>query len=397
MAIFSPALQLPDLDAEASAHSARITAHICKAMAAWGGQLPFSRFMELALYAPGLGYYSAGARKFGAAGDFVTAPEVSSLFSRCLARQCQTILAETGGDILELGAGTGIMAADMLRELHTLQTLPERYLILELSAELRARQQHMLAARVPELLERVIWLDTWPETGFRGVIVGNEVLDAMPVERFRITSGGPRPLQVAWEQDENRFGWREGSADEQLSASIAELETELGWKLPLGYESEINLGLQTWLMSLAERIEQGVVLFLDYGYPQREYYHPERKSGTLLCHYRHRVHEDPLILMGLQDITASVDFTAVAEAAVAAGLNVAGYTSQGFFLLGCGLENLLNETDFEDTLRYLELTRQVKLLTLPGEMGARYQAIALTRGVASPLQGFIWYDERMRL
>lgn len=389
------ATRLPDLDSEASAHSARVTAHIRGAIAAQGGQLPFSRFMALALYGPGLGYYSAGARKFGASGDFVTAPEVSTLFSRCLARQCRAVLAETQGSILELGAGTGIMAADMLQELLALNTLPERYAILELSAELRARQQRTLATRVPQLLERVVWLDTWPETGFRGVIVGNEVCDAMPVERFRITSAGPRPFQVVWEQD--RFGWREGPVDATLSASVAAVETALGWKLPLGYESEINLGLTSWLTSLAERLDQGVILLLDYGYPRREYYHPQRTSGTLLCHYRHRVHADPLILPGLQDITASVDFTAVAEAAVAADLDVAGYTSQGFFLLGCGLENLLGDTDPEDTLRYLELTRQVKLLTLPGEMGARYKAIALTRGIANPLQGFTWYDERMRL
>ncbi len=407
-------LTLPEPDAAAAAHSARLLDHLRVEIAAAGGAISFARFMELALYAPGLGYYRAGARKFGPSGDFVTAPELSPLFSRCLARQCREILARLGaGSILELGAGTGIMAADILRELRALDTLPERYAILELSGELRERQHATLAARTPELLERVVWLDTLPEPGLRGVILGNEVLDALPVERFRITMQGPRRLNVIWTGD--RLDWAEGGADAAVTATVARLEAALGWRLPEGYASEYAPRLAEWLRAVAEPLTAGALLLIDYGYPRREYYHPERTDGTLLCHYRHRVHADPLILPGLQDITASVDFTAVAEAALAAGLEVAGYTSQNYFLFGCGLMDLLADeippglssangsgdvggiSTAADTVRYLEQARQVKLLTLPGEMGDRFQALALTRGMDIPLCGFALRDQRDRL
>ncbi|HNW79814.1 MAG TPA: SAM-dependent methyltransferase, partial [Candidatus Competibacteraceae bacterium] len=234
-----PRNALPAPDAAAATHSARLLDHLRAAISAAGGALSFARFMDLALYAPGLGYYRAGATKFGAAGDFVTAPELSPLFSRCLARQCQEILAALGGGVLlELGAGTGIMAADLLSELRTLQALPERYLILDLSGELRERQRQTLMARVPELLERVQWLDALPEPGLRGVILGNEVLDALPVERFRITAAGPRRLEVIWDEARGALDWREGAADDALSATVAALETGLDQPLPLGYSSE---------------------------------------------------------------------------------------------------------------------------------------------------------------
>jgi SAM-dependent MidA family methyltransferase len=387
--------ELPEPEPQAAAHSARVAAHIRHAMNANGGQIPFSRFMELALYSPGLGYYSAGTRKFGTQGDFVTAPELSPLFSRCLARQCQEILDCTDGEILELGAGTGTMAATMLAELDALDTLPNRYNILEVSGELQARQRETLTTQAPHLAERVRWIDTLPEPGFQGIIVGNEVLDAMPVERFRIIQDGPRPLHVAYEED--RFIGCEGPANQDLTTCVAALEATLGDTLPIGYESEINTHLKPWLTAFAERLEKGALLVLDYGYPRREYYHPQRRMGTLVCHYRHRVHSDPFILPGLQDITANVDFSAVADAAIDAGLELAGYTSQGYFLLGCGLETLLAEVDPDDTARYLEQVRQVKLLTLPGEMGERFKAIALTRGLSQPLQGFGYYDESKRL
>ena len=393
-----PRNALPAPDAAAATHSARLLDHLRAAISAAGGALSFARFMDLALYAPGLGYYRAGATKFGAAGDFVTAPELSPLFSRCLARQCQEILAALGGGVLlELGAGTGIMAADLLSELRTLQALPERYLILDLSGELRERQRQTLMARVPELLERVQWLDALPEPGLRGVILGNEVLDALPVERFRITAAGPRRLEVIWDEARGALDWREGAADDALSATVAALETGLDQPLPLGYSSEYVPNLDAWLAAITAPLAAGVVLLIDYGYPRREYYHAERSSGTLLCHYRHRVHADPLYLPGLQDITASVDFTAVADAALAAGLEVAGYTSQNHFLFGCGLLDLLAETDPADTVHYLEQVRQIKLLTLPGEMGDRFQAIALTRNLDIPLRGFAFRDERGRL
>ena len=394
--IDDPAI-LPAPDLIAAAHSARLLDQIRATIAAAGGAISFARFMKLALYAPGLGYYCAGTRKFGAGGDFITAPELSPLFSRALARQCREILDGLGGGaILELGAGSGIMAADLLQELQALNTLPESYAILELSGELRDRQRQTLAERIPDLLERVVWLDTLPEAGsLRGLVLGNEVLDALPVERFCITPHGPRRLEVAW--TDAGLAWREGAEDSAVTAKVAQLEAELGWRLPEGYGSEYAPRLPDWLQAVAEPLAAGALLFIDYGYPRRDYYHPERVTGTLQCHYRHRAHDNPLLLPGLQDITAHVDFSAVAEAAEIAGLAVAGYTAQNHFLFGCGLLELLTETDPVDTVCYLEQARQVKLLTLPGEMGDRFQAIALTRNLDIPLRGFAFRDGRRRL
>jgi len=396
---------LPTPDPIAAAHSHRLLEHLRSEIVAAGGSIPFLRFMDLALYAPGLGYYRAGARKFGPDGDFITAPELSPLFSHCLARQCHQIFNQTeGGAILELGAGTGAMACDLLLELARLDSLPERYAILELSGELRERQRQTLTRRIPDLLERIVWLDALPESGWRGVILGNEVLDALPVERFRITAAGPRRLEVRWRDDdpsetfpEGCLGWTEGAPDPTLTETIAQIEAEIGWRLPEGYISEYIPQLSSWLHGIAESLTVGALLLIDYGYSRREYYHPERTDGTLLCHYRHRVHGDPLILPGLQDITASVDFTAVAAAGQAAGLRLAGYASQNYFLFGCGLMEELAQTDPDDTVRYLEQVRQVKLLTLPGEMGERFKAMALTRGIAEPLCGFSFRDQRDRL
>lgn len=394
-----PLKTLPAPDPAAAAHSARLLDSIRAEIATAGGAIPFSRFMDLALYAPDLGYYRAGTRKFGPDGDFITAPELSPLFSRCLARQCQQILeALEGGMILELGAGTGIMAADLLEELRTLDRLPERYCILELSGELRERQRQTLSQRIPDLLERIVWLDALPELGFQGVMLGNEVLDALPVERFHITAQGPRRLMVAW--NGSRLAIIEGEEDPEVTATVTRIENELGWRLPEGYTSEYVPRLEAWLAAIAEPLTAGALLFIDYGYPHAAYYHPERVTGTLLCHYRHRVHDDPLLLLGLQDITASVDFSAVAEAGLTAGLEVAGYTAQNYFLFGCGLMELLAgeiPPDPANSIDYLEQARQVKLLTLPGEMGDRFQAIALTRNLNIPLCGFSFRNELNRL
>ncbi len=390
---------LPAPDPAAAAHSARMLDRLRAEMAATSGAISFARFMDLALYAPSLGYYRAGARKFGPDGDFITAPELSSLFSRCLARQCREILAALpGGAILELGAGTGIMAADLLQELRKWDALPEQYAIVELSGELRERQRQTLAERTPDLLARVVWLDALPAPGFRGVILGNEVLDALPVERFRITAQGPRRLMVVW--TDAGLACIEGEEDSSVTAAVAQIEAEIGGPLPEGYTSEYVPWLKEWLAAVAAPLAAGALLFIDYGYPRRAYYHPERAAGTLLCHYRHRVHDDPLLLPGLQDITASVDFTAVADAALAVGLEVAGYTMQNYFLFGCGLMELLAEempANPTHSTPYLEQARQVKLLTLPGEMGDRFQAIVLTRNLEIPLRGFAFRDERSRL
>lgn len=384
------------LDSVAQAHSEQLQTLIRAEIERSGGQITFTRYMDLALYAPGLGYYSAGARKFGEAGDFVTAPELSPLFSRCVARQCRQVLAGLGGgNILEAGAGTGAMAAEVLGELEVLDCLPERYFILEVSADLRQRQRETLERRVPHLMDRVRWLDHLPESGFTGAVLANELLDAMPVHLFRMEEEGPRELYVAWTDD--RFVWRSGPlSDPRLAGRIAAIVEEQG-PLPPGYTSEINLAAEGWVRGLADWFERGLALFIDYGFPRREYYHHERRGGTLMCHYRHRAHPDPLILAGVQDVTAHVDFTAVAEAAVEAGLAVTGYTTQAYFLLGSGLMEMAGESHPDDTRQHLALMQQVKKLTLPSEMGELFKVIALTRGIDLPLIGFAFQDQRGRL
>ncbi|MGH8413931.1 MAG: class I SAM-dependent methyltransferase [Gammaproteobacteria bacterium] len=368
---------LPRPSPEALTHSERLRARIRAEIVAQGGAIGFERYMELALYAPGLGYYSAGARKFGAGGDFVTAPELSPLFAHCLALQCVEVLTALGGsDILELGAGSGRMAADMLAELQRLDALPRRYLILEVSAELRERQRHTLAERVPALLEKVQWLERLPEA-FSGVIVGNEVLDALPVSRFQRTVQGFDEFSVAV-KDEG-FTWRLRPAHADLQAALEALESTLPERLVEEYRSEICLRLPAFLYSLADTLARGALLFMDYGYTRAAYYHPDRYMGTLMCHYRQRAHDDPFLYSGLQDITAHVDFTAVAQAGTAAGLEFAGYTTQAHFLLALGLAE--QATDWRRA-------REVKLLSLPEEMGERFQAMAFLKGLDLSLRGF---------
>jgi SAM-dependent MidA family methyltransferase len=283
------------------------------------------------------------------------------------------------------------MAAEVLAELERLDCLPQHYLILDLSAELRERQRQTIEARVPHLLARVSWLDELPET-FTGVMLANEMLDAMPVERFRIGSEGVEAMQVVWA--EGRFAGRYVPAGDELAHAVVHLCAE--YALAPGYTSELNLHLHSWLQALAEVLERGVVLLIDYGFPGREYYHPQRHEGTLMCHYRHRAHAEPLILPGLQDITAHVDFTAVAEAALAVGLEVRGFANQANFLLGNNLLELAGEAE-AGPRRQLAIAAQVKRLMLPGEMGELFQVMALGRGLELPLQGFLLRDERGRL
>jgi SAM-dependent MidA family methyltransferase len=373
-------LPLPAPDA--LAHSRRVGTHISGAIAAAGGLLPFSRYMELALYAPGLGYYSAGARKFGAAGDFVTAPEVSALFSRCLARQCAEVIALLEkASILELGAGSGVMAADLLQGLEKLGRLPEEYLILEVSADLRERQRALLAARLPSFLPRLRWLDALPET-FTGVVLGNEVLDALPVERFRKTARGFEQFCVRAEGES--FIWDTRPAPPELTRALQALEATLPSPFAPGYGSELCPGLAPLLGSLAAMLARGALLLVDYGYPRAAYYHPERAMGTLLCHYRQRAHSDPFLYPGLTDITAHVDFTAVAEAGTGAGLELAGYTTQAHFLMALGIAGMAGGD--------VRLAQQVKLLTLPEEMGERFKAIGFTKDLDTHMQGFALRD-----
>jgi SAM-dependent MidA family methyltransferase len=381
---------LPEPTPEERALSQRLTDLIRAEINRAGGAIPFARFMELALYAPELGYYSAGKHKFGAAGDFVTAPELGPVFAQCLARQCAEILgALSNGDILEVGAGSGALAMQLLLELERLGQLPAHYFILEISSALRARQQAVFADQATHLLERVHWLDTLPPAGFRGIVFGNELLDAMPVECFRVGADGIEQLQIGWE--ENCFVWREMRANDALRDRV----TALG--LTEGYVSEIGFAAEGWVRSVADILEQGVLLLVDYGFPRTEFYHPQRASGTLMCHYRHRAHADPLILVGLQDITAHMDFSAIAKAGTESGLNLLGYTSQALFLLGCGLGEIATRIDPADTRAHLHFTNEVKKLTLPHEMGELFKVIALGRGIDMPLTGFRLQDRRSRL
>lgn len=385
---------LPSLSAEESAHSERLTAAIRNEIADLGGWMSFERYMEMALYEPGLGYYSAGAHKLGAGGDFITAPEVSALFGYCIGAQCAQVLhALGGGSILELGAGSGVLAVDVLTELERLECLPQRYLILEVSADLRARQQATLAQRVPQWLPKVTWLERLPEA-FEGVLLANEVLDALPVQRFAVQDG-VNALGVTW--NGAHFAWAAKPADPTLEQAVRALEASLGRTFANGYLSEINIRLSDWLTALTASMARGAMLWIDYGLPRAEYYSAERSGGTLLCHHRHRYHDDPFIHVGLQDITAWVDFTAVAEAALTGGMEVMGFATQAHFLLGAGIERHLQDLTHADIPTRARLTRQVQQLVLPGEMGERFKVLGLAKNCDVSLSGFAFRDLRDRL
>lgn len=374
---------LPQPDALSVEHSLRVADFIRARIDEAGGSVSFAEFMHHALYAPGLGYYAAGSTKFGADGDFVTAPEVSPIFGRVLARQCAEVLAEVrDGTIFEFGAGSGKLARDILEALARLGSLPERYEILEVSADLRERQERFLRAEVPDLVERVSWLDS-PPTNHRGVIVANEVLDALPVERFMRKPHGIEQLRVKLGSE--GFSISKAQAPEYLSKAVCAIEDGLGERLPDGYVSDISPGLPGWIAKLAASLQQGVAFLFDYGVSRREYYAPDRSGGWLRCHFRHHAHSDPLILTGIQDLTAWVDFTAVAEAALAGGLDVAGYSAQAQFLMGGGLDAEMLDFASQPLASQLELSGQIKTLTLPGEMGEHFKCMALRRGdVAIP-------------
>ncbi len=378
--------QMPLPDEMAQAVSERLSKQIRRAIEQTPHGIPFDRYMEMALYAPGLGYYVAGSRKFGEAGDFVTAPEVSPLFAQCMARQALPVLRQLeGGGVLEFGAGSGRLASDMLAELERLGCLPDHYAILEISPELQSRQKERLRAQVPHLLERVVWLQQLPER-FDGFVVANELLDAMPVSRFRIGEEGLEESFVISTDEglQERFYPVESP---HLRAAVEKIESAAN-ALPAGFVSEVNLRQASWLQSLGECMGRGVVVLVDYGYSAREYYLPERNRGTLMCHYRHRAHEDPFRWVGLQDITSHVDFTAAARAAVVSGFHLGGYTTQAHFLLANGLDELLADSDPHDVARHMALMQGVKRLTLPSEMGERFKVLGLLKGLEMNLQGF---------
>lgn len=373
---------LPTPDAASSAHSERVAAYIRERIDAGGGSLSFADYMHHALYAPGLGYYVAGAAKLGGGGDFVTAPEISPLFARVLARQVAPVLeALGGGAILELGAGSGRLAIDLLQALERLDALPDTYLVLEVSADLAARQAALFEAEIPALAGRIRPVDRLP-AGHRGVIIANEVLDALPVERF-VRRNGIREQRVTYEN--GRFRFVEAAAAPRLAAAVEAIEHDLGAALPEGYVSERSPGLGPFVAEIAASLAAGIALLFDYGLARREYYAAGRSGGWLRCHFRHRAHDDPFLYPGIQDITAWVDFTAVAAAAVDAGARIEGYVNQALFLAGGGLEHELADIASRPARERAALSAAVKMLTLPGEMGENFKCMALGTGsVATP-------------
>ncbi|MPS49159.1 SAM-dependent methyltransferase [Methylobacillus sp.] len=376
---------LPVPDADAIKHSAQLIALIRQEVVDAGGWISFARYMELALYAPGLGYYSAGAQKFGAAGDFVTAPEMTPLFGQTLARQVMAVLTQTGGSILELGAGRGKLAAVMLEELQLANALPERYEILEVSAGLRSvQQQYLQSVLAPALYARVAWLDSLPEA-FTGVVLANEVLDAVPVHLVRKEKAGWQELGVALNQEGNLMLASRPLVDAGLVSGIEVLA------LPEHYQTETSPAARALVASLAQCLQEGVLLFIDYGFPRAEYYHPQRHQGTLMCHYRHYAHQDPLLYPGLQDLTAHVDFSAVAEAGIGNGLHLLGYCTQAQFLINCGITELMSRVPAHDLMRYAPLASAAQKLLSPAEMGELFKVVALGRHV-QPLSGFVRGD-----
>lgn len=387
---------LPPLSIGERRHCDAVARFIAGQLGTAGGWLSFERFMELALYAPGLGYYSAGSFKIGTGGDFVTAPEVSDLFSRCLARQCAQVLAVTHGEVLELGAGTGRMAAMLLAELAAQDVLPQRYAILEVSADLAARQRQRLAQLPAALRERVVWLERLPERPIHGVMLANEVADALPCRRFTCRGAQIAELGVALATSApsaQAIGFREAAAvaDPELAQACAAMLAGLP-ALPEGYTSEVCLRVTPWIASLGACLERGMLLLTDYGLPRRDYYHPQRGSGTLRCHFKQRAHDDPFINVGVQDVTAWVDFTRVAEAASAAGLGVSGFATQAAFLLALGIERLVGAA--QDAVLRARLAGEALRLLMPEEMGETFKAMALTRNFDTPLAGFAVQDLR---
>ncbi len=387
---------LPSPSADALAHSNQLCKLIHHDIALQGGWIPFSRFMELALYAPGLGYYSAGAHKFGVAGDFVTASEISSLFGRTLARQAAEIMAQSVPHIIELGAGSGKLAVDILSALEQLNSLPERYDILEISADLRQRQKTLLQKHHPHLMNRVHWLDALPEK-ISGLVLANEVLDALPVHLVHWSDGNISERGVSSAAGSippfvQKFVWQERTPQSRVLHHFAQ---EISQQMQVTYNmlSEVSLTARGLVTSLSERLQQGMLLLIDYGFGAREYYHPQRNNGTLMCHYRHHAHDDPFFLPGLQDITAHVDFTAVAETAIDRGLHLYGYTTQAHFLINCGITELLKATSPSKVLEYLPLSTQLQKLTSPAEMGELFKVIALGKGMEGGLCGFVAGDK----
>jgi len=387
------AKHLPAPDEASLAHSKRVAAHIRSVIEEAGGSIGFAEFMHHALYVRELGYYSAGAAKFGAEGDFVTAPEISPLFAKVLANQVADVLIQfddpSARNILEIGAGSGVLAADMLQRLESLGSLPARYCILDVSADLRDRQAATIRSAMPHYFDNVEWLHGLPND-FSGVVIANEVLDALPVERF--AKSGNCVLRQSVTCQEEAFTWIAEPAEALLEHAVREIEADLGEILPDGYVSEVSLGLHDWLSGLAAGLRQGFVFLFDYGVSQAEYYAPDRDDGWLRCHFRHRAHSNPLIYAGIQDLTTWVNFSQAASAAIDAGLQVAGYVTQSQFLLQGGLQQELQDIAELPTEAQIEISQQVKVLTMPGAMGENFKCLGLSKGMISPPAPFLLAD-----
>ncbi len=395
---------LPPPSADAQAASLELSGHIANRIEAAGGWIPFAEFMDMALHLPGLGYYAGGAHKFGTAesgGDFITAPELTPLFGQALAAQVAQVLgaiavppAPTFPPVLEVGAGSGRLAADLLLALEGRGALPARYLILELSGELRARQRATIEQAAPSLAGRVEWLDAMPER-FSGCIVANELLDAMPTHAV---AWRDVPMERGVSLQDGHFVWAERAAGGALGTAMENMVTMDTIAAP--FVGEIGLAASAWVAEWGHRLERGAMLLLDYGLSRRELYHPQRNGGTLRCHYRHRTHDDPFWWPGLSDITSHVDFTAIAEAGYAAGLDVLGYANQATFLVNCGIGELLAQRQAAGDASALRAAGAVNVLLSPNEMGELFKVIALGKGspaTAEPLLGFARGDRRHAL
>ncbi|MCW8956669.1 MAG: SAM-dependent methyltransferase [Gammaproteobacteria bacterium] len=381
------ALELPEPTKDEKQHSTKLVARIIQEIDQSAAYINFAEYMQLALYSPGLGYYAAGQQKFGEAGDFITAPELSPLFAQTLALSiCQILAAMDRACVIEFGAGSGVLACGLLSELDRLGRLPEKYLIIELSAELKQRQQQQIKQQVPHLLERVQWLDSLPEQSMNAVVIANEVLDAMPVRRF--IKQGDKICDLGVSHEAGQLHLITTEATEDLQQAVVAIESDLDRVFADSYQSEVNLNIGPWLRSIYDMLDTGVALLIDYGYPRSEYYLPERNMGTSMCYYRHRTHDNPLWYPGLQDITAFVDFSAVAQHAQAAGFELYGYTSQGNFLMDSGLPQIVDAQFSGDSRQQLQLVQQVKTLTLPTEMGERFKVMGLSKNWQSEIPGF---------
>jgi SAM-dependent MidA family methyltransferase len=383
------------LDEDAAVHAARVREALKAQIAAAGGYVSFEKFMEFALYAPGLGYYSSGAQKLGKDGDFTTAPELSALFGACVAVQCAEVCASIKTPaLMEIGAGTGRLALDVLVRLESMGRLPARYWILDNSADLRERQRRLFEEHAPHLLTRVQWLDGPPEEDFEGVILANEVLDALPVARFRWHEHAVEELGVTSEGGD--FAWSTRAASPAMTAACQMFSAAAGgWDD--GYISEYCPRLSAWTQAVTSKLKRGAALWFDYGLPRSQYYFAERHQGTLLCHYRHRAHEDLLALPGLQDITAWVDFTALAEASSDAGFELAGFTTQAHFLAATGIDAEMQRLAAGSDASFARLAGQARQLMLPGEMGERFKVMAWLRGMEAEVRGMSLLDLRYSL